>query len=343
MLHKNSSEGWPLRLITAIMAVVMIASCSPRVFEKETARFRDAAIGVELAWTGLHDRVDALNEAERERERIRDNWGFSISEQCASFASDLASPPEGGLEGRQELIMNCTLFQRQTDKPAPGVFVDPVDRQLLPYAKAISDYAAALAALTAAEDETAFRTAAVEVGASLGTAGDALKQLRDTDIDITKPISSLASVYAKIRLTGIERRKYNTLRDVVVRTDGAIQRMTERMAKVEVHLRQRLLLAQYRAIVSAERDLRALTPHSPRAERVKRQQAVINQLLEYRAYARTLLRGGVSYGDVGEVHAQLLSAVRSPDDFQLARLAVERLKSIGEAAEETATALGLKD
>ena len=54
--------------------------------------------------------------------------------------------------------------------------------------------------------------AAVEVGASLGTAGDALKQLRDTDIDITKPISSLAAVYAKIRLTGIERRKYNTLR-----------------------------------------------------------------------------------------------------------------------------------
>ena len=339
-----------MRLIITIVAAVLIAGCGPRVFEKETAGFRDAATGVEIAWIGLHDKVDALNQAERDR--IRDDWEFSVSERCAEFASILARPPNGDLEEaagkaalktRRELIEDCTLFRRQANKPAPEVFVVPVDRRLLPYAKAISDYAAALAALTAAEDEAAFRTAVAEAGASLGMAGDALNQLGDTDIDITGPISALASVYAEIHLAGIERRKYNTLRDVVVRTDGAIQRMTEKLERVEVPLRRRLLQFQYHAIDKAERDLRELTPHSPRADRVKRQQAVIDRLLEYRAYAKTLVLGGVSYGAVGEAHTQLLKAVRSPDDFQLARLAVERLKRIGEAAKEAAAALGLKD
>ena len=341
-----------MRLIIAIVAGALIAGCSPRVFEKEAAGFRDAATGVETAWIGLHDKVDALNQAERDRIRIRDDWNFSVSEQCAKFVSDLAHPPKGDLQEaarkaalktRRELVDDCTLFRRQADKPAPEVFVDPVDRRLLPYAKAISGYAAALAALTAVQDEAAFRTAAAEAGASLGMAGDALKQFGDTDIDITEPISALASVYAEIHLTGIERRKYNTLRDVVVRTDGAIQRMTEKLAKAEVPLRQRLLQTQYQAIDKAERNLRALTPCAPRADRVKRQQAVIDRLLEYRAYARTLVLGGASYGAVGEAHTQLLNAVRSPDDFQLAQLAVERLKSIGEAAKEAVAALGLKD
>ena len=339
-----------MRLTIAIVAAVLIAGCSPRVFEKETAGFRDAATGVETAWIGLHDRVDALRQAERDRSR--DDWEFSVSESCAKFASVLAHPPKGDLEEaarkadlktRRKLIEDCTLFRRQADKPAPGVFVDPVDRRLLPYAKAISDYAAALAALAAAEDEAAFRTAVAEAGVSIGMAGDALKQLGDTDIDITGPISALAAVYAEIHLAGIERRKYNTLRDVVERTDGAIQRMTEKLAAAEVLLRQRLLQAQYKAIDKAEQDLRALKPCSPRADRVKHQQAVIDRLLEYRAYARTLVLGGAGYGAVGEAHTQLLNAVRSPDDFQLARLAVERLKSIGEAAKEAAAALGLND
>ena len=341
-----------MRLITVIVAAVLIAGCSTRVFEKETAGFRDAATGVETAWIGLHDKIDALRQAEHDRDRIREDWKFGVSEQCAKFASALAHPPKGDLEqaarkaalkARRELIEECTLFGRQADKSAPEIFVDPVDRRLLPYTKAISDYAAALAALTAAEDEAAFRTAAAEAGASLGMTGDTLKQLGDTDIDITGPISALASVYAEIHLAGIERRKYNTLRNVVVRTDDAIQRMTERLAKAEVPLRQRLLEAQYQAIDNAERDLRALTPRSPRADRVKRQQAVIDRLLEYRAYARTLVAGGASYGAVGEAHTQLLNAVRSPDDFQLALLAVERLKGIGEAAKEAVAALGLKD
>ena len=125
----------------------------------------------------MHDKVDALNQAERDR--IRDDWEFSVSERCAEFASVLARPPNGDLEEaagkaalktRRELIEDCTLFRRQANKPAPEVFVVPVDRRLLPYAKAISDYAAALAALTAAEDEAAFRTAAAEAGASLGMA-----------------------------------------------------------------------------------------------------------------------------------------------------------------------------
>ena len=341
-----------MRLIVTIMVAVLIAGCSPRVFEKETAGFRDAAKGVETTWIALHDKVDALKQADRDHERVRDEWGFSVSEQCAKFALDLAGPPKAGpgkaarkaaLKTRRELIQNCTLFRRQADKPAPGVFVDGQDRQLLPYAKAISDYAAALAALTAAEDEAAFRTAAAEAGASLGKVGDALKQLGDTDIDITGPISALAAVYAEIRLAGIERRKYNTLRDVVERTDDAIQRMTEKLARAEKPLRRRLLQAQYQAIDKAEQDLRTLKPSSPRPERVKRQQVVIDRLLEYRAYARTLVRGGLSYSAVGEAHTKLLDAVRSPDDFQLARLAVERLESIGEAAKETAAALGLKD
>ena len=342
-----------MRQILVIVVVVLIAGCSPRVFEKETAAFRDASIGVETAWIGLHDKVDSLKQVDRDHLRIREHWMFSVDESCAKFASVLAQPPredleeaarKAALEGRRELIDNCTLFQRGTGKSAPDIFVDPVDRQFLPYAKAISDYAAALAALTAAEDEAALRSAGAEVSASLSSAGDALKDLGNTDdIDINGPISALASVYVEIRLAGIERHKYNTLRDVVEGTDDAIQHMTEKLAGAEADLRKRLLNAQLNAIRKAEQDLRALTSCSPSAEWAQRQQAVIDRMLEYRAYAKTLVAGGVSYRDLGDAHTKLLNAVLSPDDFELAWLAVERLNSIGEAAKETATALGLKD
>ena len=126
-----------MRLIIAIMVAILIAGCSPRVFVKETAGFRDAATGVETAWIGLHDKVDALRQAERDR--IRDDWEFSVSKQCAKFASDLARPPKADLDEaaskaalntRRKLIEDCTLFRRQADQPALGVFVDPVDRRL---------------------------------------------------------------------------------------------------------------------------------------------------------------------------------------------------------------------
>ena len=364
-----------MRLIVAIVGAVLIAGCSSRVFEKETAGFQDAAAGVETAWIGLYDKLDALKQAELDRDRIRENWKFSVSGQCAKFSRILADPPKAdlgeaarkaALKTRRELVEGCTLFRRQTDKSAPDeVFVKPEDRSLLPYAKAISDYAAALAALAAAEDEAAFRTAATEAGASLGTASDALKEFGDADYDLAGPISALASIHAEIRLAGIERRRYNTLRDVVEQTDDAIQHMTEKLASVEVPLRRKLLDAQYDAIRKTEQDLRSslraeekpTRAEAPlrrklldaqynairKAERVKRQQAVIERLLEYRAYARTLVSGGVSYAAVGEAHTQLLNAVRSPDDFHLARMAVERLTSIGEAAKETVSALGFKD
>ena len=383
-----------MHLIVALVGAVLIAGCSSRVFEKETAGFRDAATGVETAWIGLYDKLDALEQAEQDR--IREDWKFfSRTKQCAKLVRVLAVPPKvdldeaprkAALKSRRELVEDCTLFGRQTDKSKPKeVFVKPEDRQLLPYAKAISDYAAALAALAAAEDEAAFRTAAAESGASLGTASDALKEFGGSDFDLAGPISALASIHAEIRLAGIERRKYNTLRYVVEETDRAIQHMTKKLAEAEVPLRRKLLQAQYDAIRNAEKDLsdslraeeelrnllraaedlrnsqgaeeklakaeallwrkllQAQYDAIRNAERVKRQQAVIDRLLEYRAYARTLVPGGVSYAAVGEAHTQLLNAVRSPDDFHLARLAVERLTSIGEAAKEAAAALGLKD
>lgn len=337
---KSRSER-PTHQIIVVVAAVLIAGCSPRVFERETAGFRDAAIGVENIWVGLHDKLDSLKEAEREYERVRDDWEFSVSEHCANFASVLANPPrtaldDADIESRRELVESCMLFRRGTDQ---SVLVEPVDRRLLPFAEAISEYASALAMLTAAEDEAAFRMAAAEASASV----DVLEQLSDIDIGISGAISTLASLYGEIRLAGIERRKYNTLREVVENTDNAIQNMTQELAKVEALQRELLLQAQYSVIQKAEEDLRSLTPCSPPAERRKRQQTVIDRLLDYRSYARTLVLGGVSYSAVGEAHARLLDAVQSPNDSQLAWLAVERLKSIGETAREAVAALGLKN
>ena len=58
-------------LIVMVVVAVLIAGCSPRVFEKETAGFRDATMGVETTWIGLHEKVDALKQAGRDHDRIR--------------------------------------------------------------------------------------------------------------------------------------------------------------------------------------------------------------------------------------------------------------------------------
>ncbi|MEM0988356.1 MAG: hypothetical protein AAGK00_05705 [Pseudomonadota bacterium] len=333
-----------------LVVAALLQGCSPAVFKKQTAEFAGAAGTVEQTWIALHDEYDALKQAERDRDRIRQEWVFDVSPACGQFAGMLApalgadlsaEDRKAAIERREAVVKACALVRLQADQPAPGVIVEPVDRRLLPYAKAITAYADGLALLTAAADEASFRGAAAELGASLGKAGSSLAQLGDADIDVSGPISALASVYAEITLATFEHRKYTALRDVVRDSEGAIDRLTTRLAGLETRLRQRLLQAQFKALRAAAADLESLPNGAPRAERLKRQQAVMDRLAEYQAYAKTLTQGGASYRAVGAAHAALLEAVNNPDSFELAKAAAERIKAVGDAAKDAADALKL--
>ncbi|MGD1926289.1 MAG: hypothetical protein ACFB03_19200 [Paracoccaceae bacterium] len=341
-----------IRAVAAAFAVAALAGCSAQVFEKETASFASSASGVEKVWTELYDRIDASAQAERDRLRVRERWALSIDPSCGQFAFLLAQPVPADadedarkafVKQRNDLLEGCQLYERQSAVPlsdARRVQVNASDRRLLIYTKAITDYSASLASLTAAQDEDALRAAATDMAGSLSEAGASLQELGDLEFDVAGPVTALSAVYAEARLASLDRLKYNPLVDVVRATDPAIQRMTTSLAEVEAPLRAGLLQAQFDAIRTADRDLFTLPKSASRTERAKRQQAMIDRMAEYKAFAGTLVDGGASYTQVGAAHAALLATIEDPDKFELAKQAADRLKELGEAVKDAANAFG---
>ncbi|MEM9062346.1 MAG: hypothetical protein AAGD13_17950 [Pseudomonadota bacterium] len=341
-----------IRAAAAAVTMIALAGCGAQVFEKETASFASSASGVEQVWVQLYDRIDASAQAERDRVRIREGWDFNLSPRCGRLSRDLTEPlpdatdkdaRKAEIERRNQLLESCALTERRAGlAPADArpVSVKKFDRSLLTYASSITAYGSALANLTEAEDQDALRTAASDMADSLTKAGEKLRDRAELDIDVAGPISALASLYAEARIASFERAKYRTLVDVVEGSNGAIQRMTQRLAEVEPELRADLLDAQSDAVRQAVRDLRNLPRNASRAERERRQSAAIARMAEYKAYASTLVGGGASYADVGRAHQALADAIADPDNFELAKNAAENLKGLGEAVKDAANAFG---
>lgn len=340
------------RSVALFCAVLSLSACGARVFEAETKSFADATTGVEEVWSALYDRLDAVDQSALDRQRVREGWAFRTTRTCRNDLTDLAEPLDSGLSEadrkveiarRKALVDACYLTERVVGAdPSELRRVESArqNRKLLEIGGFLSAYAKALAELTAAQDEAALRTAATDMAASLNKASTKLARRADLDIDVSGPISALASVYAEARLASLERAKYQTLVEVVRRSDGAVQRLSKRLAEVEPGLRADLLDAQSNAVRLAVRDLRQLKASAPQVERARRQQAAIDRMAEYKAYAGSLVAGGVSYASVGAAHAALLQAIEKPNNFKLAKSAADRLKDLGEAVKEAAEAFG---
>lgn len=342
-----------VRMTALICALMAISACGARVFQAETKSFADATAKVETVWTALYDKLDAAAQAERARLRVWENWAFRVTRACRNDLVDLAEPVAAGLSAedrtaeiarRKAVVASCYLTERRvgTDpSELRRIAVAGQDRELLELAGFLTGYASGLADLTAAADEAALRTAASDMAASITKAGEKVASRTSLDLEIAGPVSALANVYSELRLAGFERTKYNTLVKVVRRTDPAVQRLTARLAEIEPDLRADLLETQSDAVRLAVRDLRNLKASASRAERASYQQAAIDRMAEYKAYAGSLVSGGVSYAAVGAAHTALLQAIEEPDKFKLAKSAADRLKDLGEAVKDAAEAFGL--
>lgn len=340
------------RHLALLCAALTLSACGARVFEAETKSFADATTGVEQVWSALYDKLDSAEQGARDRIRLREGWSFRATRSCRNDLTELAEPLDTGLSKdarkaeiarRNALVEACYLTERKVGaEPSElrRITVARQNRKLLEIGAYLSAYGKGLAQLTASQDEGGLRTAATEMAASLNKASTKLAARADVDIDVTGPVSALASVYAELRLASLERAKYRTLVNVVRKSDPAVQRLTASLTEVEPELRADLLDTQSDAVRLAIRDLRNLKASAPRAERARRQQAAIDRIAEYKAYARSLAAGGVSYASVGAAHAALLQAIENPDKFELAKSAADRLKDLGEAVKEAAEAFG---
>lgn len=343
-----------LRQAAVAATALLLSACSAQVFEKETEAFASAASGVEEVWTTVYDRIDAAEQEERDRIRVRENWAFEVSRGCRQLARDpdaLADPIATELDAdalkaeiarRNALIDACFLTERRpgvTPDTARTVVATQADRGALALGRVITEYAEALAELTTAQDPGELRSAAASMGATLGKASGKIGPDVGLEVDLSGPLGLLASIYGELRLASIEQAKYRTLRRVVRQMDAPVQRITARLAEIEPVLRADLLDTQSDALRQAVRDLRGLKPSASRTERALRQQAAIDRLAEYKAYARTLARGGISYRSVGTAHAALADAIEDPDRFELAKKAVELIKDMGESLKDASEAL----
>ena len=170
--------------------------------------------------------------------------------------------------------------------------------------------------------------------------GEKLADAGEATFEVKGPVTALTAVAGELALAGLEAKKFRTLRRIVRATDGSIQDVATKFAALEPLFRQQLLFSQNTAVQKAVNELFAAKRSVSRAERAALQQAVIDRLAEYKAYAATLTSGGISYANVAAAHAALLEAVENPDRFDSAKLAFERLKELGEAAKDAKDALG---
>lgn len=336
-----------MRQAIVLLALLALTACSTRAFEAETKAFQEGVSGTGEALIAIWDRTDALAQAERDRQRVRENWSFDLTD-CRSVFLTLAtalpadeSARKTAVKTRKDALAACELIQTRRDGKRVSVSADPVaNRKLMPAIEALNVYADGLAALTAAPDEAAFRASVSDMANALTKVGEKLKDARNSDFEVSGPVSALTSVLGEVALAGLEARKFRTMRRIVRDTDASVQNVTGKMAALEAQFRQQLLLAQNQAVQRAVDDLFTSRRSASRADRIALQQAAIDRLAEYKAFAASLTRGGVSYANVGAAHAALLDAVNNPDRVESAKLAFKRLKSLGDAAKDAKKALG---
>ena len=177
-----------LSAVIMLMSAVLV-SCSPYVFSDDVQTLSKGVASIE---TSYRDTSKAVVAEEHLYNRImwsRDRTALKAGPGCSINASGSAgcdlvpadTPPAPIVDGPKPLpppqkdVCEATANPAAPPKPVDAKTLTPLERAAV--LKVIDDYAAGLAALTQAEDRTAFDSASAKVAAAVGdlvqTAGGA--------------------------------------------------------------------------------------------------------------------------------------------------------------------------
>ena len=154
--------GNKLRLGSMAALVWLLAACSPYSYSKEISTFSASVDKLSDAYSASFDAIAVARASELQAHALSErslgnNPKFAISTVCNSSSVPKSGDPEP-----------CALYLR--DQPPPK-FTD-AERNRKPATialKALKDYVSALAAVTNAQDRSAYDTAVSQLSGAVGT------------------------------------------------------------------------------------------------------------------------------------------------------------------------------
>jgi len=321
MIHRSGA----IRLAAAAM-LLTTAGCADPALLDAAAKYADTAEAAAAAYGDVSARHRAAERAE--------GYDRLAADDAVPFVDRGACVPLAGAAPR---LADCTLKRDRTEEGTASPLIEtPEYATLDALAEAMRRYAVALGELAegAGSGEDAFREAAVDLGGALGRLESAAA---DVDAGVSFPEGVPGAVGAVIAEAGalwLEARRIEALREIVPRTDPAVQAATETLERAYAAMMESVHSQAYDDRVQpllneAMRAQARLGAAELRAAAAELDAAVA----EHRAKVSADLGAYAAFVRLGEAHAALADAAER-DDRAAYRRALERIADAAEALAE---------
>lgn len=307
------------RALWPILAAGALHACAPYAYQGEVAQF---AAGVERSTAGMHGMLDDIADDTlgRERAALADRAPLvDFAGACGAIAIDFAGVDD--LATLKELAKGeaarCALSAPDDAGIAQAALegrsrADVIAERLpngnvLALIDALSGYGDALAALVGAEDRGELENAWSKAQTSFVDFACNLDQQSLCDGATENAGGALSDGLRALLIAGLDHWRYRRLRDIVGRSDDAIQ------ASVVELRRMQSVIVGMRAAAANERMLNALFAVEQGMDGAAWQAAIDNLKAERQAYLATLQQGTLdTFGQMAVAHAALKSALLDP-------------------------------
>lgn len=227
MMRTSTIHGRAIDAIRAIafLPILLLASaCSPYIYQKEVALFGK----------GVDDSIASFEELkQKERERLIVLRNANLKKQGGTILTspgcdDLQIKYEDGFAKEARNVLTEADYEACQVTPAGNPKVDPMLPNLTAMGEGLKRYAAALGAVTNAEDATQLQNSFTEFNSSVtGLLQAVNKELAEKN---KQKFDALAGLVYQAGITYLNQRRFNALQKAVNDTHPVIKTAAELMA-----------------------------------------------------------------------------------------------------------------
>ena len=221
-----------------LFGVAMLCACSPYVYNQEITGFSSGVDAVVSSYQTGQQAVDAIILQKQQEAVIAARTRLILLPGCDQ-RDPTGTPPE---------LPDCAVVPFGTTTAPPPTTVQKNLTDAAPAFNALKAYAAALAAVTTAADDTALNQATQSLTTATSGLATAVAKLAPAASPAKSLVSPVGSVIGQAITIFLDQRRYAALRNTVPTVDPAVQTlgMTVEAALLDIRAQQ---LAQL------ERDL----------------------------------------------------------------------------------------
>ena len=246
-------NNWPLRVLKIQIFIIVslgVSACSPYVYEKEIALFREA---VDNSVASYEELVRGRNEqdrqrliAERDEELKQQSEPITFTEGCHKIWLQY----EKGFAEKAKNVLTETDYQSCDVNPPYELKFNALHSNLTIVAHKLKGYAVGLGAVSNAEDATQLKSAVTELNTNakelLVAVNQELGERGEEQFD------AIAGLVYQIGITVLNQRRFNMLKSAVNEAQPFVKRAAELLSEAVFDMQGPMLSNQYRTLLSLE-------------------------------------------------------------------------------------------